>query len=166
MICCAQRRRGLICPGTKQLCFNCFLPVMLVAQRTLHCAFIAGIPITLQTEQFVCKCFCLFGTFDLPAKGLVLNCHSSNGYFACTVCTHPGEDVTTDRGGHVQAYGMSPRENVSLRSNEEQKTYMKQAVEKKEVIIIVCKTLYRTVWRCRNVQIMKNAFITFSFLWN
>lgn len=63
-----------------------------------------GIHYEVDNEKICTKGFLIFGTADLPAKSIVLNCNQLNGQFSCMSCLHPGETYRTQKGGSVHTF--------------------------------------------------------------
>ncbi|XP_033725860.1 uncharacterized protein LOC117315674 [Pecten maximus] len=60
-------------------------------------------------NSFLCKCFLLTCTCDLPARAMVYNVNQYNGDFSCWFCLHKGETLKLDTGGivHIFPYNSS-----------------------------------------------------------
>lgn len=72
----------------------------------------------MDNEKICTKGFLIFGTADLPAKSIVLNCNQLNGQFSCMSCLHPGETYRTQKGGSVHAFPY----DASMPKHEERTT--------------------------------------------
>ena len=58
-----------------------------------------GVEISIAgTEPFICKCFLLAGTCDLPAKCIVCNSTQFNGYYGCFKCMLKALSVPAGKG--------------------------------------------------------------------
>jgi len=64
-----------------------FLNPILIQLKDLEYGFDLSIDNILEKRKF----FLIAGVFDKPAKALVLNIKSSNGFYGCHVCEQPGE---------------------------------------------------------------------------
>ena len=80
-------------------------------------------------ETVTVKAMLLCGTFDMPAKGLVLNMMQYNGRYGCPVCLQAGKTVKTSTRGHVHAFPFDRKDPTGpLRSTSESKKHSLNAV--------------------------------------
>ena len=86
-----------------------------------------GIVLSTHEGPKVIKVFLLAGTFDLPARAMVLNMTQYNGSFSCHRCLHPGERLTTgSRGPGTNTF---PYTQYTHRSDSTVKEAGKKAAE-------------------------------------
>lgn len=65
-------------------------------------------------NSFLCRCFLLTCTCDLPARALVYNATQYNGDFSCTFCLNKGETHKLETGGIVHIF---PYNNANPKGN-------------------------------------------------
>ena len=81
--------------GSKKPSMLTFLKPLYHELKTLE----KGVVLSTHRGQQEVKVFLLAGTFDLPARAMILNMTQYNGAFSCHRCLHPGERLTTGSRG-------------------------------------------------------------------
>ena len=80
--------------GNEKPEIHTFLNPILIQLKDLEYGFDLSIDNILEKRKF----FLIAGVFDKPAKVLVLNIKSSNGFYGCHVCEQPGETFKGKKG--------------------------------------------------------------------
>ena len=80
-----------------------------------------GMEIELPTGNVTVKAKLVLGIFDLPAKASILSCTQFNGYYGCSVCLHPGKQMS-------RRMVYPPRE-TSMRTHDQIRSFAQEAIE-------------------------------------